>query len=226
MFKEKDNFAERSSALILISLVVLGLIQSYFSSKSGENTGANNIMIFPAYRTEESEAMADSLNSAMPFAVKIDLPRGWTITTDAGDTNWPAGEIYTPYYIYDENGSPMAKAGFNVFMDDSITEIDYDVTYKMVWPQLRLSARYQWEPFKPVLNGFTSQIGVADIWYQDYTQFDNYPGAMASVPRFETVGILAYDINVKAYFGIAFMPGVMDEAGAIELAKTVRIQAQ
>ncbi|MBQ3008816.1 MAG: hypothetical protein IJD80_04415, partial [Oscillospiraceae bacterium] len=90
---------------------------------------------------------------------------------------------------------------------------------------MRLSSMYRWDPFYPVLNGHTSQIGVIDIDYVDYTQIENY-SSMAEVPHIQTVGILAYDIGFKSYFGIAFMPGVMTQEQAIELAKTVRMRSQ
>ena len=217
----REDFSDRSSVLILISVVVVSLVYNFFAGKT-EQPDVITTMIFPAYEVAEDNPHMKNINTAMPFAAEVDWPEGWRVTTDQGDANWPAGEIYTPYYIYDGE-TPVAYAGFNVF--DSEEEFNYDWYYQTVWPGMRLSSMYRWDPFYPVLNGHTSQIGVIDIDYVDYTQIENY-SSMAEVPHIQTVGILAYDIGFKSYFGIAFMPGVMTQEQAIELAKTVRMRSQ
>lgn len=218
MFRE--DYSERSSALILISLVVLSLVSNFFFSKEENSTPDYSELLFPAYETPRSDPMADTINSAMPFRIKVDWPEGWTVSTDPGDFNWPRGEIYTPYYIYDGE-TPVGYVGFNVFTPYE-GDIDYENGYKQVWPQLRMGSMYIWDPFTPLLNGFTNQIGTVEIEYVDYTQIENHQ-ALAGVPHIKTNGIMAYDMGIQSWVGIAFMPGAVDAEMLKTLAMSFRM---
>ena len=179
-------------------------------------------LLFPAYETSAEDPMAEAINGALPFRIKADWPENWTITTDGGNHNWPAGEVYTPYYIYDGD-TPVGYVGFNVFQP-FCDEMDYENGYKQAWSQLRNSSMYMWDPFTPLLNGFTNQIGTVEIDYVDYTQIENHD-SLATVPHIQTNGIMAYDINLNSWVGIAFMPGAVDADLLRTLAMSFRISA-
>ena len=220
MFRE--DFSERSSALILISIVVLSLMYNFFAGREATRPRRMTELLFPAYETPADNPMAEQINGAMPFRVTAAWPESWEITTDAGDVSWPMGEIFTPYYIY-EGETPIGCIGFGVFTPYG-EKIDYENGYKQVWPQLRLGSMYVWDPFTPELNGFTSQIGTVAIDYVDYTQLENYD-SLAAVPHIRTNGVLAYDMDLCSWVGMAFMPGAVDDVQLKELALSFRMYA-
>ena len=220
----KEVQAERGGALVLAALVLMSMIGSMLFKDTEVKEKDYSVMAFPAYYTENPQNIPriDNINGAMPFSCKVDWPRGWTLSENGGDVNWPLGEMYTPLYIYDENSNPVGYIGFNVFepVEGEVSDSEY---HKTVWPPLRLGSSAVWDPFTPVLTGFNSQIGIVDIEYIDYTQSEDK--SMAEIPHIRTNGILAYDTGLKAYVGIAFMPGVMTRDEAISLAMTVRLYA-
>ncbi len=203
----KDDFSQRSSALILISLVVLSLVTNYFSGRENKPR-PNNQMIFPAYRTEETLPEADRINSAMPFGVKVDYSENWTLTTENTGYSWPQTQLYTPYYIYDGD-KPVAMAGFNTY-DGVIEAIDNTGGYKTALAPLLADSNCKWENYTPVINGFNNQI---------CTMTATADGAVYPA-------ILIYDIKLNSYFTIMFMPDVLSDTQVFELAKTVRIMGQ
>ncbi len=220
----KEVHAERGAALVMAGIVVMSMIATLiFKDKDPAETN-NNIMLFPAYYTENPDNVQqiDDINGALPFNCMVEWPQGWTLSEDGGDVNWPLGEIYTPLYIYDSENNPVGYIGFNIFIPEE-GEVSDSEYHKTVWPSLRLGSAARWDPFTPVLTGFTSQIGIVDIDYIDYTQADGK--SMAEIPHIITNGILAYDTDLQAYVGIAFMPGVMTRERLIELAMTVRLYA-
>ena len=201
----KEVHAERGGAIVLACIVVMSMLGTMmFKDKDTVQTD-NNVMLFPAYYTENPQKAEhiDSINGAMPFNCKVEWPDGWTLSEDGGDVNWPVGEMYTPLYIYDSENNPVGYIGFNIFTpaEGEVSDGEY---HKTVWPSLRLGSAAVWDPFTPVLTGFTSQIGIVDIDYIDYTQADGK--TMAEIPHITTNGILAYDTGLQAYVGIAFMP--------------------
>ena len=220
----KEVHAERGGAIALACLVLLSMIGTLFFDSKEDTAPDNNIMPFPAYYTENPDKIPhiDDINGAMPFNCKVEWPQGWTLSEDGGDTDWPLGEMYTPLYIYDESGNPVGYIGFNIFtpVRGEVSDSEY---HKTVWPSLRLGSAAVWDPFTPVLTGFTSQIGIVDIEYIDCTRAEDK--TMAEVPHITTNGILAYDTGLQAYVGIAFLPGVMTRERLTELAMTVRLYA-
>ncbi|MBR5521708.1 MAG: hypothetical protein IKU54_06900 [Oscillospiraceae bacterium] len=211
----KEVHAERGSALVMAGLVIISMIGTMIFKDSGEKeTANNNTILFPAYYTENPDKLQqiDDINGSMPFNCKVDWPENWTLTENPGDAEWPQGELYTPMYIYDGD-TPIGYIAFNVFepVAGDVTDPEY---HKTVWTPLLQDKNGKWEPFTSVLTGFTSQIGIVDI---DYSVQD---GQTVS-----TNGILAYDTGLKAYVGIAFMPGAVTREQAIELAMTVRLYA-
>jgi len=220
----KEVHAERGAALVMAGIVVMSMLATLIFRDNDTGETDNNIMLFPAYYTEnpDSTERIENINGAMPFNCMVEWPQGWTLSEDGGDINWPVEEMYTPLYIYDSENNPVGYIGFNIFTpaEGEVSDSDY---HKTVWPPLRLGSTAVWDPFTPVLTGFTSQIGIVDIEYIDYTQAEGK--SMAEIPHITTNGILAYDTDLQAYVGIAFMPGVMTRERLIELAMTVRLYA-
>ena len=104
----QNNFADASSAMILISLVVLSLIANVFFKQETPTTGRTEIR-FPAYETEN-----DAVNKAMPFVMNITLPDGWEVRTEGSTETYPDVDVYNPYFLY-ADGKQIGHISFNVF---------------------------------------------------------------------------------------------------------------
>ena len=128
MKTRQNNFVEASSAMILISLVVLSLIANVFFKQETPTTGRTEIR-FPAYATEN-----EAVNKAMPFVVNITLPDGWEISTEGEAENYPDVDTYNPYFLY-ENGKQIGTVSFNVFTPpaEDVENVGY---HRHVWPVL------------------------------------------------------------------------------------------
>ena len=205
----KEIHAERGSAIVMAAFVVISMIGTILFKDDTPVKTDYSVTPFPAYYTEnpDNSRDIDNINSAMPFNCKVDWPQEWTLSREACDFDWPDSDLYTPMYIYDGD-TPVGYIGFNVFepVSGDVADREY---HKTVWPVPFGKSGAVWSPFTAVLTGFTSQIGIVDIEYQSVT----------------TNGIMAYDTGLKAYVGIAFMPGAVTRDQAIELAKTLRIYA-
>lgn len=179
---------------------------------------------FPAY-TEPNPAQlpaVERINSAAKFQVELALPAGWTVgQTPPKDVVPIPGDFYTPLSIC-SGDEPIGYIGFNVFdpFDGDIPQAEY---YKAVYPGLRLSSFFHWDPYTAVKTTDTAETGVAEIWYLDPNEIDKHPGAMPDVPHLETYGVLSYDKRLRVYIGIAFAPGVLDRAQAQAIAESVTL---
>lgn len=187
----------------------------------GANGSVSKVNLhFPAYIVENPNGIMyiERLNSAN-FDVKMELPKGWQVKMEYDGISLPTGELYTPLYLY--NGDePVGYIGFNIFepYQDEIPQEDY---YKTVWATLRLSSVSVWDPFTSVKADGTMESGTVNISYLDPDEIKNHSGAMADVPMIETNGILAYDKNIQAFVGIAFLPDTVDEATAAAIAQSI-----
>lgn len=181
-------------------------------------------IVFPAY-TEPNPAQlpaVERINSAAKFQVELALPAGWTVgQTPPKDAVPIPGDFYTALSICSGDG-PIGYIGFNVFepFDGDIPQAEY---YKAVYPGLRLSSFFHWDPYTAVKTTDTAETGVAEIWYLDPNEIDKHPGAMPDVPHLETYGVLSYDKQLRVYIGIAFAPGVLDRAQAQTIAESVTL---
>ena len=123
---------------------------------------------FPAY-TEPNPAQlpaVERINSAAKFQVELALPAGWTVgQTPPRDAVPIPGDFYTTLFICSGDG-PIGYIGFNVFepFDGDIPQEEY---YKAVYPGLRLSSFFHWDPYTAVKTTDTAETGVAEIWYLD-----------------------------------------------------------
>ena len=106
--------------------------------------------------------------------------------------------------------------------EDPIPEEQY---YQTVYPGLRLSSVFHWDPYEAVKTTDTAETGIADIWYLEPGEIDKHPGAMADVPQQETIGILSYDKELKVFIGMAFMPGTVSREQAEAVAQSISLSA-
>lgn len=199
---------------------------SDFSSDTSSEEVARislNSITFPAYQVEnpQNRDYINEINNTAEFTVNVDFSENWTLKDSKGEETVPTGEFYTPLYIYDAE-KLIGYIGFNRF-EPYTDEIAQEQYYQTVYPNLRLSSMFAWDPYTAVKTTDISETGVADIWYLDAKEINNHPGAMPDVPSFETIGILSYDKELKVYIGIAFMPETVDKAQAESIAKTVSL---
>lgn len=181
-------------------------------------------IVFPAY-TEPNPAQLPAvgqINSAAKFQVELALPAGWTVgQTPPKDAVPIPGDFYTPLSIC-SGDEPIGYIGFNVFepLDGDIPQEEY---YKAVYPGLRLSSFFHWDPYTAVKTTDTAETGIAQIWYLDPDETDDHPGAMPDVPQLETYGVLSYDKELRVYIGMAFLPGALDRAQVQAIAESVSL---
>jgi hypothetical protein len=180
---------------------------------------------FPAYQVEnpQNKDYINTINNVAKFSVHVDLPNKWVIETEKGDANLPLGEFYTPLYIYEAN-QLIGYIGFNIF-EPFTEEIPKEQYYKTVWPTLRLSSMFMWEPFTSIKATETGEVGIADISYKDPTKIGTPNISMAEIQNLETIGILAYDKKLKVYIGMAFIPDIITRDKVISIAKSINIYA-
>ena len=124
----QNNFADASSAMILISLVVLSLIANVFFKQEAPTTGRVEIR-FPAYETE-----VEAVNKAMPFVMNITMPEGWEVKTEGSTEQYPDADAYNPYFIY-VGDKQIGHISFNVFTPPA-EEVENVKYHQYVWPVL------------------------------------------------------------------------------------------
>ena len=128
MKERQNNFVDASSAMILISLVVLSLIANVFFKQETPTTGRTEIR-FPAYQTEN-----EAVNKAMPFVMNITLPDGWEYSTEGNIDAYPDVDLYNPYFLY-ADGKQIGHISFNVFTPPT-EEVENVKYHRYVWPVL------------------------------------------------------------------------------------------
>lgn len=123
-------------------------------------------------------------------------------------------------YLYHED-KLIGTIGFNRF-EPYTEEIPQEIFYQTVWSTLRLGSFYQWESYTFVKCWETGEVGIADITYLDPN--DLKAGAKAETVQLETIGILAYDTEIKAFVGIAFQPDVVSREQAEAIAQSLQME--
>ena len=88
--------------------------------------------------------------------------------------NLVPGDFYSMLSIY-EKDTFIGYIGFNIFdpYEDPIPEEQY---YQTVYPGLRLSSVFHWDPYEAVKTTDTAETGIADIWYLEPGEIDKHPG--------------------------------------------------
>lgn len=205
-------------SVVIITLSLLACGNEYHSAGDREHG-----VVFPAYEEKNINNLPfiDQINQTPPFMVVGDFPKDWAFKNEKGDETLPLGEFYTPVYIYN-NDKLLGYIGFNVF-EPYTDEIEPENYYKTVWPALRISSFFNWEPFTSVIKSDTAETGIADIWYLNPNKIDNHPSEMANVQILESLGILSYNKQLGVFIGIAFMPDSITREEAQHLAESVKI---
>lgn len=177
---------------------------------------------FPAYKLENNDP--PYVNSFEQFTVSLTLPEGWSLSEKYSGEPLPPAELYTPVYLY--NGETlMGYIGFDVF-EPYTGEIPPEEYYKTVYPKLRLSSIFCWEPYTAVKTTDNGETGLAEIHYAAPEQIAQHPGAKAEIPESKADGILCYDKALGVYIGIAFVPNAIDESGIKSIAESVTLSAK
>ncbi len=153
-------------------------------------------------------------------------PRDFDLWSEEGKgDNLPLSDVFITSIIYEVNGEerkPVGYIGYSEFTPYT-QEISAEKYHETVWPSLRLGSFYNWNGFEPVKSDETGESGMVQIQYKNVTEIPNYPGAMASVPELESLGVLAYNKDLGVYVAVAFAPGVIDVRQAQQIAKGIKI---
>ena len=195
-------------------------------NEASEERDPAEVITFPAYEEANPEKLPfiDKVNNTPAFHVKVNLPENWVVENRKPDVeNLVPGDFYSMLSIY-EKDTLIGYIGFNIFdpYEDSIPEEQY---YQTVYPGLRLSSVFHWDPYEAVKTTDTAETGIVDIWYLEPGEIDKHPGAMADVPQQETIGILSYDKELKVFIGMAFMPGTVSREQAETVAQSISLSA-
>lgn len=214
-------------SILLVTVTAL-LLASCSADNVSENEQSRDIkkadkILFPAYEEENPDNLPyiDEINRTPEFQVEGDFPENWVLKDAKPEETLPPGDFYNLLYIYD-NDRLAGYIGFNRF-EPYTEEIEPELYYQTVWPSLRLSSFFSWEPFASVTRTETSETGIADIWYLDPEEIEKYPGAVPNIPTIETNGILSYNKELSVYIGIAFMPDSVDREQLENLAESIKI---
>lgn len=189
----------------------------------GQKTPSTVSVTFPAYQEGQNESNTQIYDTA-PFTATLSLPDGWeTRLPEEGDREG-GGPFYTKVDFY-QGEAYMGFIGFNTFTpaDGEVPQEDY---YKTVYPELRLSSFFQWEPYQPVKTDETGEAAVCTVSYKDPGEIDKHPGAMASVPVIEVPGVLCYNKELKVYVGLQFAQGAVSDEQARQIAMSLALQAK
>lgn len=213
-------------ALILTMTLIVGCTFTGSKTPSGLKSADNLQVFFPAYTIDNPNniPLYDSINNTPKFSVTADFPETWEFKISGDGTAMPLGELYSNLHIFDGENC-IGYIGFNVF-EPYTEEIEQAEYHKTVWPTLRMSRMYVWDPFVSVKTTENGESGVVNIMYLDPEKLSQNPSAMAEVPEINTNGILAYDKQLKVYVGMAFVPETVNSDTAEKIAKSLVITAE
>lgn len=202
MNERKQNFADHSSAMILISLVVMSLLANSFFKGLIKNDSPLAEIRFPAYATEN-----EAVNRAMPFVMNITLPDDWEVKDSGSTENYPDLALYNPYYIY--NGDEqIGYIAFNVFTPPA--EDTDDISYhQRVWPVMDKAGMQ--------LNNYTL-VRLTDTFEASYCKLsDNVKTADA---------VICYNKDLKNMAAVVLAEGTADEQVLTAICLSLSFSAQ
>lgn len=202
MNERKQNFADHSSVMILISLVVMSLLANSFFKDLIKNDNPLAEIRFPAYATEN-----EAVNRAMPFVMNITLPDGWEVKDSGSTDNYPDLDLYNPYYIY-SGDEQIGYIAFNVFTPPA--EDTDDISYhQSVWPVMDKGSMQ--------LNNYTL-VRLTDTFEASYCQLsDNVKTADA---------VVCYNKDLKNMAAVVLTEGVADQQALTAICLSLSFSAQ
>lgn len=170
----------------------------------------------------------DLANKTEKFDLVGKFPESWEFAVANGDEKdaFLPGTFFNRLLIYDKNISekPIAQLGFCPFFNEidenEMTEENY---YKAVYTDLRLSRFFFYDPYEAVSRFDSGETGVADVYYLEPDEIENYMGSLPNCPSVETLGILSYNKDLKVYIGISFAPEVITREDVKAIAETIKI---
>ncbi len=184
----KRDFADKSSVIIAIGLVIMSLIVSTFFKDREQTDKPVQEIRFPAYETEYRE-----INRAMPFVVNVTLPGEWQLSMDGNTEKFPQVKLYNPYYIY--NGEEcIGYIGFNTFTPPA-EEPDAISYHQHVWPVM--------DGGSMILNEYTL-VRLTDKFEASYCKLSDTQTVADAV--------LCYNKDIHNMVGIVLVEGVADQA--------------
>lgn len=222
--KNADFFKKHKTVIMSVS-ILLGAALTVMFYPVGFESG-NIIDAKGAAAVEKQSSI-----SIGGMNISCKLPWNWTsvnpvIYREEGqpvsDNPLPFGAFETITYLLQDD-ELIGYIGFSKF-EPYTDEIPQEEYHKTVWPYLRLSSFQVWDPFVPVKQTDTGEIGIIDINYMDYDFYDENPGiSMAAVPHCESFAIMGYNKEDGVYAAIAFLPDKADRETAAEIIQTMEI---
>ncbi|MBQ7903174.1 MAG: M56 family metallopeptidase [Oscillospiraceae bacterium] len=192
----------------------------------------------PAIYKDSHGALAVEKPSSISFGINdrhinisCSLPWNWeslglrhTLVNEVpqSDVPLPLGMFEQTTYLMQDD-ELIGFIGLSSF-EPYTEEIPQEEYHKTVWPQLRLSSFAIWDPFTPVKQTETGEIGLVDINYVDYEYYATHPDTpLADVPHYESFGIMGYNKEDGVYAAIAFLPDKVNRDTALEIARSLEV---
>lgn len=198
----KQDFADKSSVIIAIGLVVLSLIVSTFFKDKEQTEKPVQEIRFPAYETEYEE-----INRAMPFVVNISLPEDWQLSMDGDSSTFPQVKLYNPYYIY-SGEECIGYIGFNTFTPPREEPANTTSYHQNVWPVMDSGSM--------LLNEYTL-VRLTDKFEAGYCKLSDTQTTADAV--------LCYNKDIHNMVGIVLTEGVADLATLQQICLSLSFSA-
>ena len=173
---------------------------------------------FPAYEDGDYTLGEIPLST---FDLVGNFPESWTLAP-AEKSGLIPGNFHSVLSIMDGERL-IGYTGFSTF-EPYTEDIEPENYYKTVYPELRMSSFYYWDPYTAVARTENSETGIANLWYLEPEEIENYLGNLPDCPSVETLGLLCYNKELGVYAGIAFSPDLFTWKEVETLAKSVQIK--
>ncbi len=212
MIKLRKYFSKNKIVISAISLILVA--------------GLSLFMLTGAGKTEELIEANIVFNQADgEIQVKMELQTDWTIKAENPEHNIVvAGEFFEESYIY-EGETAIGFIGYSQF-EPYTGEIAREQYYQSVYPALRLSRFFLWEPYTALISTETTEAAVANVSFLDPDIVSEYMGELASAPYENYQGILYYDTALQSYIAMGFRPDMVSEEEAIRIAESITLSGE
>lgn len=184
------------------------------SPPAGQNATA--VLNFPAYQEGRTEYNG-SVYDVKPFALRLDLPAGWTAALPPAEEREASAAGFTPVYLM-ADGQVKAVVSYNTFQLYE-EEIPLEDFYKTVYPFLRLGSLYRWDTYTPIASSQTAETALSTVFYNEPVEGQD----AAAWPEVSVPGILSYDKERLVYIAIQFSDDSLSLEQLRAMAKSVSI---
>lgn len=211
------KYAALLSAVISAGMIFSGCGENPAENPDNEDNASESgmtqfLLDFPS-GAEEINEYNKEIFEINGFSLSLSLPSGWSVTDEASD-KFPLTGAWSARYIYDENGSCIGAAGYNVIPELSEAEKEIPAA---VYNQIALGNGYQFavrDRYDIVQSGDTYETALTDVYYSD--NVNNGGGEKINK------GILSLDRQAGVYVAID-LDALISDGLHREIAESMKI---